>query len=213
MFSKLSNKTLVIVLLVLGVVFYFAVYSDHSNSSYKNELINLDTAGVTKIKIEAPDKAPFELTKNNNLWNLQLDNNQADADLNKIKALLTQMSPLKTIRVATNSQKDFDKYGVGDKALKINFLDGNKSLAVLYLGKVHYEVPEEDERNPYSKGTQGRLIGYARTDGDNLVYVVDGYMKISYGDGADSFKKKTLLMLIRKPLARLILTAGALLIS
>ena len=193
MFSKLSNKTLVIVLLVLGIVIYLATISDHSDSSYRNEVINIDSATVTNIKVDIPDKESYEIVKEKDIWFLKFRNHQSDIDQDKVKAFLAQMSPLRTIRVATNSKKSWKKYGVDSKAAKISFFKNSNSLATLYLGGVNYEAPESQDQNPYSRGTQGRMIGYARTDGDNTVYVVDGYLKLSYCGDTDSFKKKVLI--------------------
>jgi len=120
MFSKMSNKTLAIVLLVLGVALYFAIFSDHSDSSYKNEVVNIDTAKVTTIKFSLPDKDDFELIKSGNNWMVKSGNTQSDADQNRVKALLTQMAPLKTIRVGGN---------LSDNAqIEQYIIDNNKEL-------------------------------------------------------------------------------------
>ena len=193
MFSKLSNKTLVIVLLVLGVVIYFALFSDHSDSSYRNEVINIDSASVTKIKIEIPDKEPYEIAKEKDNWILKFGEHQSATDQGKVKAFLAQMMPLRTIRIAANSKKSWKKYGVDNKAAKVSFFKNDNSLATLYLGGVNYEAPESQDQNPYSRGTQGRMIGYARAGDDNTIYVVDGYLKLNYCGDTDSFKKKVLI--------------------
>ena len=194
MFSKMSNKTLVIVLLVLGVALYFALFADHSDSSYKNEVINVDTARVTKIKFDLPDKGTFELVKSGTSWLVKSGDEQSAADQNRVRAFLSQMAPLKTIRVAGKVDKDSKKLGLDEKsALKVDFFNGDKMLSTLFLGKVNYEAPESGGQNLYSRGNQGRMIGYAFTNGDNTAYVVDGYLKISYGSDANGFKNKVVV--------------------
>ncbi len=208
MFSKMSNKTLVIVFLVLGVALYFAIFFDHSDSSYKNEVVNIDTAKVTTIKFSLPDKDDFELIKNGNNWMMKSGNTQSDADQNRVKALLTQMAPLKTIRVGGNLSDNKAKFGLDDKsALKIDFLNGDKTLSSLYLGKVNYEAPEAGGQNLYSRGNQGRMTGFAYAKGDNTAYMVDGYLKISYGD-ENAFKNKVLIHADPKAVSEINLQSG-----
>ncbi len=193
MFSKLNIKTLLVVLVVLLAVFAAIEYTDTSDSSYKDEVIKLDTASVNMIVFKS-DKDTFQLVKEKQSWLIQSGNDKSDADEAKIKALLSRMSPLTPLRVAANSKDQWKKFGLDDNAMEVNFYHGKELLNTLFLGKVDYQAPETtDRQNPYSRGNQGIMIGYARSGSDNTVYVVDGYLKISYAGDAISFRKKSLI--------------------
>ncbi len=195
MLSKLNTKTLLVLLVILVALFAVMYYSDNTESSYKTELINLDTAAVNRIAIVTAGADTFELVKENNSWLLAENGTKADADVNKIKALLNRMSPLKTMRVAANSKDDWKKFGLADddKLTVISFYAGNKLLSKLYLGKMNYQAPEADAQNPYMRGNQGIMIGYARTTGDDHVYVVDGYLKLTFAGEAKGYRKKNII--------------------
>ena len=193
MFSKLNTKTLLVVLVVLLALFAVIEYTDTSDSSYSDEVIKVDTSAVNKIEFKS-NKDTFNLIKENNRWFVNSGKNKSDADEAKIKALLSRMSPLKPLRLAANSKDQWKKFGLDDKAMQVNFYDGNKLLNTLYLGKVDYQAPQNtDRQNPYSRGNQGIMIGYARAGNSNTVYVVDGYLKLSYAGDKNSFRKKSLI--------------------
>ncbi len=193
MFSKLNTKTLLVVLVVLLALFAVIEYTDTSDSSYSDEVIKVDTSAVNKIEFKS-NKDTFNLIKENNRWFVNSGKNKSDADQAKIKALLSRMSPLKPLRLAANSKDQWKKFGLDDKAMQVSFYDGNDLLNTLYLGKVDYQAPQNtDNQNPYSRGNQGIMIGYARAGNSNTVYVVDGYLKLSYAGDQNSFRKKSLI--------------------
>lgn len=208
MFNKMNNKILLALLLVFGVILYFVVSTDKSDSSFRDEIVNIDTANVTRITVKTAKKDTFELVKDSGGWMLKTGKIQSEADGQKIKALLARMSPLQPIRVAGNSKKSWDKFGVNDNAEKIEFMQGDKALATLYLGKINYEAPKTGPNNPYSRGMQGTMIGYARTNGDDAVYVVDGYLKLSYAGDANSFKKKIVVKTNSKSIDKVTVKSG-----
>ena len=195
MLSKLNTKTLVVLLVIMIALFAFLYYSDNTESSYKSEIVNLDTAAVNRVVFYLSGKDTVELTKDQNNWQLVSGNGKADADNNKVKALLNRMAPLKTMRLATNNKDHWKKYGVAedDQYSAIRFYNGNKLLSEVILGKVDYQAPETDEQNPYMKGNQGIMIGYARTNGDEDVYVIDGYLKLTFTGNADGYRKKEVI--------------------
>jgi len=193
MFSKLNTKTLLVVLVVLLAVIATIEYTDTSDSSYSDEVIKIDTAAVNRIMFKSNNDT-FQLIKEKQTWLLQSNNTRSDADENKINALLSRVSPLTPLRVATNSKDQWKKFGLDGNATKMEFYHGNNLLNSLFLGKIDYQAPETTGRqNPYSRGNQGTMIGYARSGNDNTVYVVDGYFKLSYSGDANSFRKKSLI--------------------
>lgn len=208
MFNKMNNKLLLALLVIFGVILYFAVSTDKSDSSFRDEIVNIDTANVTRIRVETAKKDTFELVKDSGEWMLKTGKTRSEADGQKIEALLAKMSPLKPIRVAGKSKKSWEKFGVNDKAEKIEFMQGDKVLASLYLGKINYEAPKSGQQNPYSRGMQGTMIGYARTNGDDAVYVVDGYLKLSYTGDANSFKKKIVIKTNNKSIDKVTVKSG-----
>jgi len=208
MFSKLNTKTLLVVLVVLLALFAVIEYTDTSDSSYSDEVIKVDTAGVSKIVFET-NKDTFQLVKEKQTWFVQSGKNKSDADKAKVKALLSRMSPLTPLRVAANSKDQWKKFGLDDNALKVKFYKGSNLLNTLYLGKVDYQAPETtDRQNPYSRGHQGIMIGYARAGNNKMVYVVDGYLKLSYAGDANSFRKKSLINTKREAINKVVINSG-----
>ncbi len=208
MFSKLNTKTLLVVLVVLLALFAAIEYTDTSDSSYSDEVIKVDTAAVNKIVFKS-NKSSFKLIKENQKWFVQSDKNKADADKNKVKALLSRMSPLTPLRVAANSKKQWKKFGLDKDALQVDFYNGSRLLNTLYLGKVDYQAPATtDRQNPYSRGNQGIMIGYARAGKNKTVYVVDGYLKMSYAGDVNGFRKKSLIDLKRDLISHVSINSG-----
>jgi hypothetical protein len=197
MLSRFNTKTLVAVLVFLVALFIILLYTDHTDSSFKTELVVVDTAVVNKISIEIPGKDTATLIKENGKWYLLGKDGKMSADANKVKALLARVSPLKTLRLATTSKKQWEKYGVGekDRYSAIRFYDGKKLLGDVILGKVDFQAPEADEQNPYMRGNQGVMIGYVRSGKDDEVYVIDGYLKLTFAGDVKSYRNKELIKL------------------
>ncbi len=211
MLSKLNTKTLLLLLVALVALFAILYFSDNTESSYKSEIVNLDTASVNRIVIEVPGKDTINLVKENTGWKLLEKGVKADADNNKIKALLNRMAPLKTARLATNNKKHWEKYGVAenDKYTGISFYNGNKLISKVFLGKVDFQAPEEtDNQNPYMRNNRGTMIGYARTSDDDNVYVVDGYLKLTFAGDKNGYRKKNIIKADPKSISEVNVQSG-----
>ena len=210
MFKKLNIKTLVIILVVLVVIYFIADKLGNKERSFRSQVVKVDTASVSDIFIYIPDgNTDIHLNRNNekNGWELIAEGNNFNADPNIVKNILTQLSDLKPERVAANDESKWNQFEVSDSTgIHVVLKDDNKELADVYIGKFSYtQPPQTGAQNPYQQ-QRGKMTSYIRVGGENEVYAVDGFLKMSYQKDINSYRNKSLVKVNNDDLSRLVFT-------
>jgi hypothetical protein len=81
MFNKLSNKTLLILFIILLVIVAAFLFYDskHGERSFRKDLVNIDTSKVTSINIypKSTDHKLVKIFKEGNYWKVDIPNNKS----------------------------------------------------------------------------------------------------------------------------------------
>jgi hypothetical protein len=198
MLSKfLNTKTLIILLVILGVILLIVTLTKKEDRTFKSEMVSIDTAVVTKMIIHPKlgDKGKeVSFIKTGTEWKLESDGKAFKPDPASVKNILSELVRMKSERVAATEETKWKEFEVTDStATRIKLYNENKLLADLYVGKFNYtQPPQGQQQNPYQQQSKGKMSTYVRPAGDKEVYVVDGFIKMSIQANVNAYRDKTL---------------------
>ena len=180
MVNKLSNKTLIIVFVVLlAIVVMFMINdSKHGDRSFRNTLVNIDTANVSSINIypEATNHKEVRIYKVGNEWRVTLANGKtALVPQSKIQEVFTQLLAFKPIGVAAQDKDKWHEYQVDSAGTRIKVYEGSKNSLDMTIGKFAFHQPRS-------------MSTFVRVADDDNVYEVMGFMSYEFNHDANYFR-------------------------
>ncbi|MFC2085104.1 DUF4340 domain-containing protein [Bacteroidota bacterium] len=185
MSGKFSNKTLGILFAVLLIVFLIFYFTDTGKNerTFRDELVNIDTASVTEIKIypKTTEYNEVRLFKVENNWKVQLSEDKiVSAPLSKIQNILKQLIEIKPKRLAARGSGKWKEFEVDSTGTRIKVLeDGDETLDIV-LGRFAFKQPRS-------------MTTFVRLFNDTDVYEVDGFLAASFNQDANSFRDNTVI--------------------
>lgn len=179
MFRKTSNLRLILVLVILALIYVAIRLLRHTgrSSSFRSELVQIDTSRVTKIAVEKK-KTQFEIFKDGTgSWKVTLPklNKTVEATSSSVKSSLSGLLTIQPSRVVTRDPKKWADYQVDTAGTRIRVYEGSKNTLDIVIGKF---------------GMQGRqeFFTYVKLYDDNTVYTADNFMGITYFSDPESFR-------------------------
>lgn len=204
MFKKLNIKVLIIVLVVLAAIFALSEIRGNKDRSFSRVLVAVDTAKVTEIQIGIPmDNFEIRLVRNAEAdWSVKSEENTFPADLNMVKSILGQFHEIKPERIAATSKDRWTEYEITDSAaIRVKVNSGSKNLADVYFGKFSYTQPPQGQMQQQQ---QGKMTTFVRQAGDQKVYAVEGFLRMTYQKDVNAYRNKTLVSVNRDDISRLV---------
>ncbi len=180
MVNKLSNKTLIIVFVVLlAIVVIFMINdSEHGERSFRSTLVNIDTANVTSIDIypKATKHKVVRIFKDGKEWKVTLaDKKTALVPRSKMQEMFIQLLAFKPIGVAAQKRDKWHEFQVDSTGTRIKVYEGSKKALDMTIGKFTYHRPRS-------------MSTYVRVAGDNNVYEVTGFMSYEFNHNANYYR-------------------------
>ncbi|MEP2025756.1 MAG: DUF4340 domain-containing protein [Reichenbachiella sp.] len=180
--KKLSNVKLIGVLIALCLIYFVVDFTGSKNKSksLRTELVTIDTAKVTQIKIEAPGDKVVLLDKVKGEWEITLENDKkvvasASAVDNALFALLS-ISPS---RMATKSEAKWKDYQVDSTGTRVRIYEGSDLTLDLVIGR----FGSEGQRSFYT---------FVRLFSDEEVYVAKDFMGFSVSSDPSAYRDQVL---------------------
>mgnify|MGYP001767300506 CR=1 FL=1 len=198
MLSKfLNTKTLIILLVILGVIFLITTLTKKEDRTFKSEMVSIDSTRVTKMVIQpklGDQGKEVIISKTGNEWKLESDGKTYRPDQTTVNNVLVELVRMRSERVAATDESKWKEFEVTDSlATRIKVFDDEKLMADLYVGKFNYvQPPKGQQQNPYQQQNKGKMSTYVRPAGDKEVYVVDGFIKMSIQANVNAYRDKTL---------------------
>ena len=183
----MKNKNLWIIFTVLLTLYLISkVFSgkDH-NRSFNPELFAVDTTAVTLIEIssQADDFVPFKLERSGNAWTISNGILNAKAESNAVNSILAQLPQIKATRIAAKKKEKWANFEIEEDKAKahIKVFQGKKLAANFWLGGFRFNQQNQS------------AISFVRKSEADDVYVVDGFLSMSMGQGIDSYRNKSMV--------------------
>ncbi len=196
MYKKLSYKVLLIILVVLILLYLIAELTGTRERTFKEIVIETDTASITMITILNPEKEDIVLVKENNEWFVIVDGKKLITDQVLINSMLEPLAGLRTEKVSATDASGWERYEVTDSAaIRVIAEDDGKIVQDVYVGKFSYQQAKADPNMSRMQQPQGKMISYLRTADDDVVYAVEGFLKMTYTKVHRDFRDKTICQL------------------
>lgn len=183
MSKPLSIRNLLIILVILIGVFVIVKYTSNKgrSKSYRTELVNIDTAKVTRVEISDPEGST-ELYKENNEWFVTVGDSRKPAVTTTVKTMLSTLNSIKPSRLAARNEDQWKDFQVDSTGTRVNVIAGKKSAVDIVLGRFGVEG-------------QRKFYTYVRLFEDEDVYVAENFMKMSISTRASDFRNNSVLRL------------------
>lgn len=186
MSSSFSNKTLVIVFVVLLVAagIYFLAGGKGEDRTFTSHLAaEIDTAAVDEILLYPASEQHSEvrLFKEDGGWKVNLDSEQTTAvDQKKINIIFETLEALRPRRLVARSEEHWAKYDVDDTGTRVKVLEDGDITADVVIGRFQFQQPRT-------------MLSYVRLQDDATVYEVEGYLDAVFNRGVNNFRDNTVL--------------------
>ncbi len=193
MLNKKNSKWLWVVLIALLAIWLIMKYTDRSNSTLKESLINADTARIDKIEISTSGKQMLSLIRNGKAWKVKSKQGQYKADIRKVRSLLAAVHSAKPISEVSNSEKDWSKYQVNDSlGTHVKLYTGSKTKGDLFVGSSAYIPAQNSAQQPYARRARGEMVSYVRSADDQNTYTVPGMWRMAFSLKTDDYRSREL---------------------
>lgn len=203
MSSKFNNKSLLIALAALLLLFIFVKFyqSVKTESTLKTNLVEVDTSKVTKVLIypTAEKRKEIAFTKEGNNWKVSDGKIITEIEKSRIVNLLRQILEIKSIGLTSRTKDKWVEYQVTDTTgTCIKVYEGGKKTLDLIVGKFTYQKSD----NPYNRGG---VVGtsYVRLTNENEIYAVDGFLTFSFNQPFNNWRNQTLVKLNKADITKL----------
>lgn len=208
MLKNISSIKLIGILGVLVLV-YFGIKYFNGNSrskSFKAEIVEIDTAKVTKVVINAKGEN-LELVKENNAWKVSIgDGKFVDAQSGSVKSTLGSLLTIKPARIAAKNQDKWKEYQVDSSGTRVQVFEGSKTTLDLVIGRFGFDqqaMQQQQQQQMMGGRSMPKFYSYVRLQDEDAVYVADDFMGMSISPDPSGFRNKQMLSLTTDNLAEI----------
>lgn len=184
--KNLSNVKLLLLLAVLIVVYLVVEWSRSGSrsDSYREVLVEIDTARVTRLMVSSPDKSS-DIIKVENGWELTMaDGRKVKATEGAVRSSLGSLLTIAPSRLVAKKQDKWKDYQVDSAGTVVEVYEGDKKTLDLVIGRFNVEG-----QNAYST--------YVRLNGEEEVYSAKNFMAFSVSPDPASYRNSVLMRTTR----------------
>ncbi|MGD8778857.1 MAG: DUF4340 domain-containing protein [Ignavibacteria bacterium] len=173
-----SNKILgyVFAALLVVILFMFVFDGGKNERTFRDVLVDIDTAEVDNITIITKEKDEVNLFKKDDEWFVKVNENKnASVPASKIKNMFDQLLQIKPKRLAARSQNKWEEFQVDSSGIRVIVKDGGSTELDLVVGKFAFQQPRS-------------MSSFVRLFNDKDVYEVDGFLQMSFNQGVNAYR-------------------------
>lgn len=205
--KKLNNKTLIIILVVLvGIFALVRIFrTPTQRSNMRKELVSLDTATVTQIKLTPKsESAELTFTREGKNWTLKKGDKTYNVEQSSVTSILGQLVKLTPQKMVSRKKEKWSDYQVGDSSTRVQVFAGSDAVADLKIGRIGFnQNPAQMQQQQYGGGGFGGGFTYVRVADEDEVYTVDGFLESSFNRQLNDFRNKTLIRINKDYLTKI----------
>ena len=181
----MNNKTLGIVfgILLIIVAVIFISQSGKNERTFREVLVDIDTSAVTEVLIYPKSKKPNEvkLFKENNEWRVTLPSGgTAKVTDQRMTSLFAQLLAIQPKRLAARDESKWNELQVDSTGSRVKVFEGSDLALDLVIGRFQFQQPRT-------------MNTYVRLYNDKDVYEVDGFLDMTFNQGANVFRDGTVI--------------------
>jgi hypothetical protein len=185
MFQKVNNKILGIVfgiLLLIGA-FIFVFDGGKTERTFREVLVDIDTSKVTEILIypKSQNHKEVRLYKDKDEWRVDLSSGgNAKVVDQRISSLFSQLLAIIPKRLAARDESKWNELQVDSTGSRVKVFEGSKLSLDLVIGRFSFQQPRT-------------MNTFVRLYNDKDVYEVDGFLDMTFNQGANIFRDGTVI--------------------
>lgn len=182
MFKRFNNRQLIIALAVLAVLYIGAVtLNSGGEQTFKKSISTLDTAQINKLVImPGGGKDAVTLQKSGGAWVVELaDGKTAPAASTSLGSAVNSLAALQATQLVSRDESKWNEFKVDTAGTRVQLFSGTESLLDIVLGRFEYK--------------QTGPMNYVRLAEEDDVYLVNGFLEMSFNKGADEWRDKELV--------------------
>jgi hypothetical protein len=191
--KKFSNKILLIALVTLVGIFVLSrvFRSSKLESNIRKELVKLDTAKVSEIRIQstATEGEELKLVRAGNGWKVVAGDKEAKTEPGTVKSMLGVAMDLQAQRLVSRKKEKWETFEVGENSTRVTVFNGLDKLADFKIGKFGFL---QSQGQPQGNGMQG-MFTYVRLTNEDEVYSSEGFIGSHFNRSFDQWRDKTFL--------------------
>ena len=181
----MNNKTLGIVfgILLIIVAVIFISQSGKNERTFREVLVDIDTSAVTEVLIYPKSKKPNEvkLFKDKNEWRVTLPSGgTAKVTDQRMTSLFAQLLAIQPKRLAARDESKWNELQVDSTGSRVKVFEGSDLALDLVIGRFQFQQPRT-------------MNTYVRLYNDKDVYEVDGFLDMTFNQGANVFRDGTVI--------------------
>jgi hypothetical protein len=185
----MSNKKLIFILVaLLGLYLVSRLFTGNRESTFDPEIVKVDTASITEIRLfpKAEEHAQVTLQRTADGWTATMNDRTVKTTYNKIQGLLGQLMEIRSDRIVSKSKDKWAEYEVDDQGSRVQVFSKKNQLADFVVGTFKFDQARRSASS------------YLRKTEDDAVYLVDGFMSMSFNQGFNTFRNNELIKLNRE---------------
>ena len=174
-------------LLGILIAVYFIVEYTQSRSrsrSFRAELVEIDTAAVTRVQISRGGEQ-LTINREGNAWKIDLEGGKkVTATSSSVKGLLNSLSSIKPSRLAARDEERWSEYQVDSAGTRVEVFEGADKSLDLVVGRFNMEGQRE-------------FSTFVRLFDENEVYSSSNFMGTSLTTKPTTFRNQQLMRFSR----------------
>jgi hypothetical protein len=181
----MNNKTLGIIfsgLIIIAAAIY--IFQGGKNErTFREVLVDIDTSSVTEILIYPKSHKPNEvkLFKENNEWHVSLPSGgSAKVTNQRMSSLFSQLLAIQPKRLAAREESKWNELQVDSTGSRVKVFEGSDLTLDLVVGRFSFQQPRT-------------MNTFVRLYNDKDVYEVDGFLDMTFNQGANTFRDGTII--------------------
>lgn len=199
--KKSSNKILFVALVALiGIFVLSRVFrSSKLESNLRKELVVLDTAKVTEVRIQstATEGKELKLVKAGKTWKVVAEGEEANVERGTVESMLGVAMNIQAQRLVTRKKEKWEEFELGENSTRVTVFNGSEKLADFRVGK--FGVPQNQQQ---PGGIQG-MYTYIRLTNEDEVYSSEGFIGSHFNRSFDQWRDKTFLKIEQEAVKRI----------
>ena len=181
----MNNKILALVfgiLLVFGLLI-FLFQSGKNERTFRDVLVDVDTTSTTEILIypKSQNHAEVKLFKDKDEWRVTLPTGgSAKVSDQRMSSLFAQLLAIKPKRLAARDESKWNELQVDSTGSRVKVYQDSKLTLDLVIGRFSFQQPRT-------------MNTFVRLYNDKDVYEVDGFLDMTFNQGANIFRDGTVI--------------------
>ena len=185
MFQKVNNKILGIVFVILLLIgaFIFVFDGGKTERTFREVLVDIDTSKVTEILIypKSQNHKEVRLYKDKDEWRVNLlSGGNAKVVDQRISSLFAQLLAIVPKRLAARDESKWSELQVDSTGSRVKVFQGSTLSLDLVIGRFSFQQPRT-------------MNTFVRLYNDKDVYEVDGFLDMTFNQGANIFRDGTVI--------------------